>query len=458
MSASVNHQELHRTAKYFMDNGRAATHEQAMGLLKTFGLSVHVGEEVAESSPHQVALLTLVNVARRTLLGGVDVVDLADARCCTPLGASTSLRRSVEMLGGCLVDRPRHELPSAVIGGAHPDQNNQPCWNLTWEGWRGGVVAGLDDPLSDDDRVPLAPATAAAVCTAEAFAYFEGGNPMACRRSLGLSLWQPGRNWLDRAEDGPELSFLPSRLWLVGLGNLGQAYAWLLASLPYKDRAEVELFLQDFDRLAMSNDSTSVLSSEPDIGRMKTRVVSEWLEARGFHTRMIERRFSAASTRSEEEPGAALWGVDNANARMSLDKAGFDLVVEAGLGAGPQAFRSISLHTFPATRSAAAIWSQVGSKKNESVRSMPAYRALERDGMDECGLTQLASRTVGVPFVGVIAGSLVVSEILRRLHRADATEVMSTSVASLSDVELIHSFPAMFTSGYVDAERRCSTC
>ena len=29
-------------------------------------------------------------------------------------------------------------------------------------------------------------------------------------------------------------SYLPSRLWLIGLGNLGQAFSWLLACLPYE--------------------------------------------------------------------------------------------------------------------------------------------------------------------------------------------------------------------------------
>lgn len=43
---------------------------------------------------------------------------------------------------------------------------------------------------------------------------------------------------------------------------------------------------------------------------------------------------------------------------------------------------------------------------------MPAYQELKRSCMDPCGLTQLASRTVGVPFVGLVAGCLVISELL----------------------------------------------
>ena len=47
---------------------------------------------------------------------------------------------------------------------------------------------------------------------------------------------------------------------------------------------------------------------------------------------------------------------------------------------------------------------------------MPAYAQLKKGGLDQCGLTQLASRTVGVPFVGLIAATFVISELLRRLH------------------------------------------
>ena len=449
MCGPISHNELHRTAKYFMDSGRAGTHREAMDLLHSFGLSVYVGEKVSESVAHQTALLTLVNVARRTFLGGIDVVGLVDAPCLTPLGSDASLRQSAEMLGGQLVDRPRPGLPSALIGTARASSTGAPCWQLTWEGWRGGVVAGLHEPLEEETSVSLAPAVAAAACAAEAFAYFAGDNPMAGRRSQGLSLWRPGIDWLVHDTTEPALLYLPARLWLIGLGNLGQAYAWLLASLPYEDRGRVELVLQDFDRIASSNDSTSVLSFERDIGRMKTRIVSEWLEGRGFETCLVERRFGSWTSRDEHEPGSALCGVDNADARTALDKAGFDLVVEAGLGAGPQAFRSISMHTFPAERTAAEVWSGRTDSATDGIQDMPAYRALERDGIDDCGLTQLSSRTVGVPFVGVVAGCLVISELLRRLHGGGAAEIISTSAAALGDIEFVGAEPAPFDSGFV---------
>ena len=93
------------------------------------------------------------------------------------------------------------------------------------------------------------------------------------------------------------------------------------------------------------------------------------------------------------------------------------------------------MHTFPATRTAKEIWSRQISDRAVSPESMPAYQQLKKAGMDSCGLAQLASRTVGVPFVGLIAGCLAVSELLRRLHGGIALEYAAGSVLALDDIE-----------------------
>ena len=453
MNKVIDHTNLHRAAKIFMDSGRVDTHEEAMELLGQFGLTICVGEDVAHSAAHQTALLTLVNVARRTLLGGIDVLGLPDCASVTPLASSSRLVDAVQALGGTIASMARPTWPTALIGDAAVAITDRPAWRLTWEGWRGGVVpTRMGQHLSENGAVMLAPALAAAVCAAEVFSYHAGDHPMAGRRAAGLSLWRPGADWLAPDDTESALSYLPARLWLIGLGNLGQAFSWLLACLPYENPREVELVLQDYDRIALSNDSTSLLSFKPDIGHMKARVVGKWLEARGFTTFLEERRFGSWTRRAKDEPGVALCGVDNANARAVLDQADFDLIVEAGLGGGPQAFRSIAIHTFPASRSPGDIWAKQVAQATDNFESMPAYQALKRAGMDSCGLAQLASRTVGVPFVGLIAGCLAIAEILRRLNGGSTLEFLSTSAISLSDIEL-GEFPAVpYAHGYVVAK------
>jgi hypothetical protein len=114
--------------------------------------------------------------------------------------------------------------------------------------------------------------------------------------------------------------------------------------------------------------------------------------------------------------GVALCGVDNAHARASLENADFGLVIETGLGAGPQSFKNLSLHTFPSSLSAVGLWGTASTSDVPNVLSQPAYTASQHSNLDECGLTQLASRTVGVPFVGLISACFAIGELLRRLH------------------------------------------
>ena len=440
---------LHRTAKLFMDEGSAASPKEALARLRGFGLAVVVGPGIADSRAGQIALFTLVNVARRTFLGGVEVAGLPAATA-SVLHPGRDLAEVVVQLGGKPVEEVGIGLPVAAIGVDAPIAAGAPGWRLAWQGWRGGVVPARDrNRLDEDDDVGIAPALAAAVCAAEAFAWHAGERSSAGRRATGLSLWRPGADWMAPEGDAPALAWLPSRLWLIGLGNLGQAFAWALACLPYASGADVRLVLQDDDRIAVSNDSTSVLSDLGTVGLRKARVVAAWLEERGFETIVDERRFGLWTKRAPDEPALAFCGVDNALARASLEDAGFDLVVEAGLGGGPQAFRSVALHAFPGSRTAREVWPHTQDHAPPDLSAMPAYARMSDAGMDPCGLAQLASRTVGVPFVGMTAACLALGEILRRLHGAPGLEAVAGSMRSLRDLEAVEGRTDPFLHGHV---------
>jgi hypothetical protein len=74
-------------------------------------------------------------------------------------------------------------------------------------------------------------------------------------RTITLNLWQPGTD-IDR----PTLTHAPAAWWLVGLGHLGQAYAWALSWLPYADPTKIEIVLQDTQRVVKANHSTGLLT------------------------------------------------------------------------------------------------------------------------------------------------------------------------------------------------------
>ncbi|WP_083344301.1 hypothetical protein [Terriglobus roseus] len=215
----------------------------------------------------------------------------------------------------------------------------------------------------------------------------------------------------------------------------------------------VQLILNDFDVITESNWSTSLLSDVTKAGQKKARAVGRWLEERGFLTSLEERPFGTWMKLGPEDPRVALCGVDNAMARAQLEAVGFGLVVEFGLGGGPEAFRSMSIHTFPASRKASDLWSaQVGTAGTQ-VSHLPAYQALLEKGLDACGVAQLASRTVAVPFVGQIAACQALAELMRRLNGGQAYEVIACSALALVDIETVSATAPPYAFGHLVASR-----
>lgn len=238
-------------------------------------------------------------------------------------------------------------------------------------------------------------------------------------------------DWRDAEATGPEIARLPSALWLIGFGNLGQAYLWTLGLLPYADPCAVRLVLQDFDMLAESNDSTSLLTQQSLIGQHKTRAMAQWAERRGFRTAIVERRFTSDFRIGADDPAVALCGVDNALARAALENVGFGRIIEAGLGGGTTDFLGFRTHVFPGARKARDIWRN--NAADSAIRiDLPAYKSLAATGADRCGLTQLAGRTVGAPFVSAIAGAVVVAELLRLVNGAHGYELLDGHLKDLS--------------------------
>ena len=347
-----------------------------------------------------------------------------------PLG--TTLGDAVHTLGGKLGNADR-DTPTIVIGGCARERRAGFCVRTAAAGWRGGFLPAHSElQPNGQGAMPLSGMLAAGLAVNEAFLFMSGGMPVAGRRALGLSLWRPDRevDWLQSDQSEPALTYLPSRLWLIGLGHLGQAYLWGLGLLPYLEPANVSLVLQDIDVITESTESTSVLSDSSMIGQKKTRAMAAWAEQRGFATVLHERMFAADFKRQAEEPGVALCGLDNAVGRRALDQVGFDFIVEAGLGRGHRDFRTMRLHVLPGRRAAADIWKRTGD--GEKVEDRPAYGKLLEDGvLDRCGMTLLASKAVGAPFVGSVAATLALSEVLRLLHGGRVYQLIDLDLLGL---------------------------
>ena len=67
----------------------------------------------------------------------------------------------------------------------------------------------------------------------------------------------------------------------------------------------------------------------------------------------------------------------------------------------------------------------------DSIADNPAYRALAQDGLDDCGITTLAGRTVGASFVGAVTAAIVVAELMRMALGGHRYEIVDASLRSL---------------------------
>lgn len=427
MSASIpSVDDMSRPAKALIDGGVVADFGDAAAILAASAPTVIAGPD-AVSYGHQAALLTAVETACRAFEQvRVHIApEVATARCVLPGMTDLTLADTVVEAGGQLVgsnEAFNGSGPMIVIGALATRRDLM--LQVTWDQW----VAHVDTVggrLPERGNMVLAPVAAAALAVTECFLRALGIEE-ACYRRRSLNLWRPDLSFrapqhptLDEDVLGPDLRYLPASVWMVGLGHLGQAYAWCWRMLPYLDPPECEIQLQDFDKVTTANHTTGMLIRPSDIGTLKTRVAASALERAGFTTRIVERRLLPDTRLHEKEPALALIGVDKLAPRRIISDVGWKFAVDVGLGAGPVDFTGVSIHTFPAPTSShdVAAWQRDPSLERAArAHQQEAYRSALSGGADACGLIQLAETAVAAPFVGVVGACLALAEPLRVLH------------------------------------------
>jgi hypothetical protein len=432
MTYHVDAENLHRLVKQAIDSGIARSITEAQAMFDGYRLAIEIDAESARNKGCQTMLLTTVALARRVFLGGVSVSGFVDVPNITHLPLSPGLREAIEALGGRISEDGSAEVPTIVIGTKSIRRDTFAIRPIA-AGWRGGILPAYSAlSITGEPAMPLAGMLAAALAVNEAFLHVNSNAPAAGRRVVGFSLWRPGgkRNWLELDPEEPRLTYLPSKLWLIGLGHLGQAYLWGLGLLPYARPADLSLVFQDIDAITASTESTSILTDASLLGVRKTRAMAAWAERRGFQTAIYERLFDSSFRLQTSEPTVALCGLDNAAGRRVLDQVGFDLVVEAGLGRGYRDFRTMRLHCLPGPSPSAEMWK--AAVPREKVEERPAYTRLLEDGsLDRCGMTLLAGKAVGAPFVGAVAASLALSEVIRLLHGGPVHQLIDLDLLSV---------------------------
>lgn len=437
MKAPLNENTFNRLAKAVMEKHQIG-YEQALDLLAAMRLRIICDPESLRLAAYQAALLTAVNAGCRSFLGGVFVSMPADVPALLPWPDATSLNTVVQELGGHSAE-VTGDLDATVVMGRHlPSSAN--AIRILCDGWRGGIqpadveaaafVAGEDFALGG--------VLAGGLAIERAFLYACGLVHHPLDRPMGTSLWRPDLDWLDEESLGPRLQYLPKRLWIIGLGHLGQAYLWSLGMLPYPSAGDAGFMLQDFDRVVPSNWTAGLLCVKGDAGEYKTRVAARWLEARGFKTAITERPYDHRTVRTGEEPFVALCGVDVASARRLLENAGFDLVVECGVGSNLADFDRLKIHTFPrASKKPEDIWPVAQDAVPHRKPSQMILEAVK--DQEDCGIlaSSLENKSISASFVGAAAGAMVVGEILRALHDGHRFELQHIHLRSLRNGKLV---------------------
>jgi hypothetical protein len=402
----MNADSFHRLAKALADSGEAKTVEEAQATLANYGVRILLKKSFEGDVAAQIIALTAINCASRSFMGNVHI----EAPCDTVLTAPGFVGRSLSDFSGWAgvhptLDEQARRWPVIEIGARGKPQIEEAICP-----WSDGWVFGINGQRKPKGAlVPPACVAAGGLAVSEAFSVLRRDNPYAGRRELALSLWDP-RKMDDAADTGPSVGLEVSSMWLIGLGHLGQAYAWTIGFMSPAHGAT--LFLQDVDEVTSSTPSTSVLSTPKLINNRKARVVAAWLEARGYKTALVERRFDEFQRVGASEPRVALFGVDNPAARRVFEGTGFSHVIDAGLGSGYRDFKGIRVRTFPGPSSAADLWA--ANVEATAIVTAPAYKALLASGADPCGVTTLATRSVGAPFVGCVGAGYVIAALVRR--------------------------------------------
>lgn len=413
---------LSRISKLFIDQG-LLDQSAALARRQLHRVTLRCGADVAGSYTLQLAALTAGAVASRCFPGAVHAA-LDEKTATAPLlvwpQLGLTFGRALEDISGVKGEcRSPSDNRILVFGDATAPAD---ALRITFDGWSAFVGrVGEMQRTPEREYFPAVGVLAGALGVSELFFAFAEISVEACRRTVGLSLWRPELPANTPEALGVRVAYLPRRMWLLGLGHLGNAYLWTLASLPYKDPREVEFFLMDFDKVEDENVETGVMFRSGDLGEYKTRICSAWARRLDFQTRIIERRLDSDFRRHHGEPSLAFSGFDSNPARRLLGLGGFSRVVDSGLGGSRNNFDVVGFHTLPNPREPEELWPDPDGTQKSRLLEAQAYQAETNPRYvemtdDRCGRFDLAGKAVAVPFVGAFAASIATAETVKMLH------------------------------------------
>jgi hypothetical protein len=326
-----------------------------------------------------------------------------------------------------------------VIGHGNTGDVAKRAVRATWKHWVAAVSPADEAGEPCEGSFSLAAVAAAALAVGELFQQ-RLNNPRAGRFTHKISLWDPSTG--EVGPTTPTVVQLPKDIWLIGLGNLGQAFLWALASLDFQNPQEVSLMLQDFDRVDEENFGTSILTAPHDAGKLKTFIAEQWCLGRGFRVNRVDRPLDKHTIIGQHEPRLAFSGLDKISVRKLLGDCGFQYVIDAGLGSNASDFDRFRINTFDQNLRPNAHFAKQ-SDDNEHARADAFIAGSEvfqkavnsASPTAACGLREVAGKSVAVPYVSSVTACLAIAQAIRLVSGHTPYMSIAGHVSNIEGVE-----------------------
>ncbi|MGE3993329.1 hypothetical protein [Pseudorhodoplanes sp.] len=399
-----SHVARSRVTKALTDANLASSFAAAEARLDAVRPCILLGATEAATAAGQTAALTAIVTARKCF-GRVQLVGAGlDVPLLQPLLAGATIGEAAQTLGADVISAMGSGVTHLIRIG---DATRWRGWQVStwWDRWLAGTR--LFGEKTGSSALALTGMFAGALAVRQIFAHVRSG---ISAQEATVSLWEPAcAARPDRT--GPKRCTIPTRLWLVGLGHLGQAFVWGLLALPL--RGERYAVLQDDQWIGVENEPTSLLVGAGDIGARKVRVAARWLDHGRWTTGLIERRHLGDIRRTEQDPAILLMGLDDVRPRRVLAAHGFDYVIDAGIGHGATDFERFQIRVIAAGAPVDKLWLEhAPAPRRDRLMEQAAYAALERE-IGQCGVVPLVDASVAVPFVGAATAALVIAQLAR---------------------------------------------
>jgi|GEM_PF-1039585 molybdopterin/thiamine biosynthesis adenylyltransferase len=391
-------------------------------------------ETIINSYSKQLSFITTLNIAHRIFLNGVYCVLPSQVSNLLKFKVATLNDLVVQFSGICSEDESLFEDIKILFGKECYDSQ---CIEIIACGWRGGVNFFGNERIffSGDNSLALGPILASSIATYYAFCKIYKLRE-TIDVNVGISLWNlnAGSNWYHDEFDGPINLNMPRTIWDLGLGHLGQAYIWTLASFKIENSSKIQFLLQDSDVVDVENLGSQVLCQAKDIDKYKTRPCLQFIEEMGFDARIIEKRFELTDDEQDWMSNYPLLlnGVDNVKTRKSISNKFIKLYLDGATNGSSELFDSFTMNNvYSRNKTLDEIWTDVAAENYILHRNL--YDRYEK--AEKCG--SLSNIGISTPFVGLFSSTIIVSELLRSLNQGEKYSIISLQMRDLYGIEAV---------------------